>query len=121
MRLSKFLSVVVMGTFLSIIYVYQQTEIFRFGYLGQRKLNEFQQLQDKNASLRYSIERSASLISVGDKVSTNIDFQMPDSYRLVKLEADQFTGKNGVFAPANTLLSRIFGTRREAQAKTVNP
>jgi len=90
MRLSKFLFFAVLATFFSILYVYQQTEIFRFGYLGQRRLTEFQDLQDRNTTLRYSIEKSASLIRLGDRASTGmIDLQMPDSYRLVKLENNQ--------------------------------
>ncbi|MFA5114506.1 MAG: hypothetical protein WC469_00370 [Candidatus Omnitrophota bacterium] len=110
-----------MATFLCVIYVYQQTEIFRFGYLGQKRLNEFRELQDRNATLRYSIEKGASLIRVGDKISSNMDFQMPDSYRLVKLDSNQPTVRGGIFYRTDALFSRIFGVRREAQAKTVNP
>jgi len=120
MRLSKFLFFAVVATFFSILYVYQQTEIFRFGYLGQRKLTEFQDLQDKNTTLRYSIERSASLIQLGNKASTDMGLQMPDSYRLVKLENNQ-QAKNGVFSSRENLVSRIFGIKREAQARTTNP
>ena len=121
MRFSRFLSLILMVTFLSVIYVYQQTEIFRFGYLGQKKLSEFHELQDKNATLRYSIERGASLIRVGDQISGSVDFQMPDSYRLVKLSADQAAATGSIFYRGDTFLSRILGVKREAQAKTVNP
>ncbi len=120
MRLSKFLFFAVVVTFFAILYVYQQTEIFRFGYLGQRRLTEFQDLQDKNTTLRYSIEKNASLIRLGDKVFSSMDLQMPDSYRLVKLENSQ-QAKSGVFSSSENLVSRVFGIKREAQAKTINP
>jgi len=121
MKLSKFLSLTVLATFLCIVYVYQQTEIFRFGYLGQRRLNECQDLQDKNNTLKYGIEKSASLIRLGDKISTGMDFQMPDSYRLVKLDNNQQGTKGSIFSSKENLVSRVFGIKREAQAKTINP
>jgi len=104
----------------SLLYVYQQTEIFRLAYVGQKKLVALEELLDKNTYLRYNIERNASLVQIGDRVSGNADFQMPDSYRLVRL----VPSKEGfrLRAPASgkeTLVSRIFGVKRQAEAETI--
>ena len=85
MRLNKFLSMAFFVTFFSLLYVYQQSEIIRLAYAGQKQRMVFQDLLDKNSVLRYNIERSASLVSIGSNISGNSDFQMPDKYQLVKL------------------------------------
>ncbi len=90
-------------------------------YLGQKNTIAFQDLLDKNNILRYNIEKSASLVRIGNKVSQAADFQMPDNYQLVRLVssknnfrlARQLPDKEGVF-------SLIFGIKREAEAKTVD-
>ena len=84
-------------------------------------MNEFQDLEDKNAILKYSIEKNASLSRLGEKISAGMGFQMPDGYRLVKVENNQQAARNGVLPSEEDLLSRIFGIKREAQAKTTNP
>ena len=86
MRLSRFLSVIFFITGLCLLHVYQQTEIFRYAYAGQKKLGLMQDLLDKNVVLRYNIEKNTSLVRIGDKISEDKDFEMPDSYRLVRLK-----------------------------------
>jgi hypothetical protein len=89
-------------------------------YVGQKRLVLYEDLLDKNCILRYNIERDASLVQIGNKISGNADFQMPDSYRLVRLTpsgeglkpAEQLANKETVF-------SRIFGVKRQAEAKTI--
>jgi hypothetical protein len=122
MRLTKFFSAVIFITFFSVLYVYQQSEIFRLAYLGQKKQAIFTELLDKNTALRYNINKSSSLINIGARINGTNDFGMPDNYRFVKFIsspaglklADQSQNKEG-------LLARIFSLKREAQAKTVNP
>lgn len=122
MKLSKFLSITVFITIFSLLYVYQQTEIFRFAYTGQKKQAFFEDLLDKNCVLRYNIEKNASLVCIGDKISGYADFQMPDSYQLVRLFPST-EGGNIKRRPSGkpALISRIFGIKRQAEAKTVNP
>jgi len=122
MRLSKFLSTTGFITLFSLLYVYQQTEIFRLAYVGQNKLTFCQDLLDKNSILRYNIEKRASLVTIGNKISESAEFQMPESYRLVRL----LPTKEGLRARnqspnRQTLLSRLFGIKRQAEAKTINP
>jgi len=122
MRLTKFFSAVVFITSFSVLYVYQQSEIFRLAYLGQKKQTVFTELLDKNTALRYNINKSSSLVSIGERINGTNDFSMPDNYRLVKFVAtpgglklaQQGQGKE-------SLLARIFSLKREAQAKTINP
>lgn len=122
MKLTKFVSAVVFVTSFSVLYVYQQSEIFRLAYLGQKKQAVWTELLDKNTALRYNINKSSSLVNIGTRISETSDFQMPDNYRFVKFVsskeglklADQNQNREG-------LLARIFSLKREAQAKTINP
>jgi len=122
MKLTKFISMVVFITSFSVLYVYQQSEIFRLAYLGQKKQAIFTELLDKNTALRYNINKSSSLVNIGGRINGTSEFQMPDNYRFVKFVssreglklADQSQNKEGLFA-------RIFSLKREAQAKTINP
>lgn len=122
MKLTKFLSAVVFVTSFSVLYVYQQSEIFRLAYLGQKKQAIFTELLDKNTALRYNISKSSSLVNIGERIDQGADFQMPDNYRFVK-----FVSSRDGLKVANenqnseSLLARIFSLRREAQAKTINP
>ena len=109
-------------TFFSLLYVYQQTEIVRLAYAEQKQYTVFQGLLDKNSILRYNMEKNCSLVNIGGSVSNHADFQMPDKYQLVRL----VPSKEGVMfaqGPVNreTLLSRLFGIKRQAEAKTINP
>lgn len=113
---------VVFVTLFSVLYVYQQSEIIRLAYAGQKQNAVFQDLLDKNSILRYNIEKNASLVNIGSNLSGRSDFQMPERYQLVKLVP---TAEGVAFTEANSsnpgLISRILGLNRRAEAKTVNP
>ncbi|MBM3246281.1 MAG: hypothetical protein FJZ13_03005 [Candidatus Omnitrophica bacterium] len=125
MRLSKFLSIIGAITFLSCLYVYQQSEILRLAYVGQKQRAAFEDLLDKNSFLRYNLEKGISLVSIGDRVSKASGFQMPDAYRLVRLESRQQNlrqkAQQGPTANRNNIVARLFGIKRQAEAKTINP
>lgn len=122
MKLSKFLTFAVFITAFALLYVYQQSEIFRFAYTGQKKQARFADLLDNNSLLRYNIEKSASLVRIGNRLSKAPEFEMPTSYRLVRLTqplenlslAQHVYNKEG-------MLSRLFGIKRQAEAKTISP
>lgn len=122
MRLNKFISLTVFITSFCVLYVYQQSEIFRLAYLGQKKQLTFNELLDKNTALRYNIKKNSSLVNIGKNMAGASEFQMPDNYRFVKFipsrdglkVAPQDQGREG-------LLARIFSLKRQALAKTVNP
>lgn len=109
-------------TCLSLLYVYQETEIFRLAYVGQKKQVVFEDLLDKNSILRYNIKRNASLVQIGARVEGSADFQMPDTYRLVRLapSGEGLKVKEGS-SNRQTLVSRLFGIKRQAEATTINP
>ncbi len=122
MRLSKFLATVSLVTFISCLYVYQQTEILRLAYLGQKEKTTFEDLLDKNSFLRYNLEKGISLVRIGDRVSKVADFQMPDTYRLVRLAPTQENLKLKAQGPnRQNIVARLFGIKRQAEAKTINP
>ena len=121
MKLSKFISVILSLTCFSLIYVYQQTEIFRLGYVSQKRQVNFGDLLDKNTVLRYNMGRNTSLVRIGDKISQGNEFEMPGSFRLVKMKnagrviiAARQPKKQNIFA-------RLFAVTRQAEAKTINP
>ncbi|MDD3345039.1 MAG: hypothetical protein PHO34_01185 [Candidatus Omnitrophica bacterium] len=122
MKMGKFLSITVFVTSFCVLYVYQQSEIFRLAYLGSKRQSTYKELLDKNTALSYSIKKSSSLVNIGTRISQTHDFQMPDNYRFVKVVSSkdglrpvsQGQGREG-------LLAGIFSLKREAQAKTINP
>ncbi|MDD5166464.1 MAG: hypothetical protein PHQ57_03640 [Candidatus Omnitrophica bacterium] len=122
MRLSRFLLTSSLITFLCILYVFQQTEILRMAYVGQKKRVAFDDLLDKNSILRYNINKDASLVQIGDSIAKCSDYEMPNSYRLVKFVSNKGNLRAGTQAVnKENLLSRLFGIKRQAEAKTINP
>ncbi len=123
MRLSKFLALVFVTTFLSLLYVWQQTKTVSLAYEGQRKLTRFQELLDENSVLRYNLKHNTSLVKLGIRNSGDGKFEMPNSYCLVKLnkgvEGVRVTKRSGV-SRMPAFASRILGVKKQAEAKTVN-
>ncbi len=107
-------------TFISCLYVYQQTEILRLAYIGQKKKATFEDLLDKNSFLRYNLEKSISLVRIGERVSKTAAFQMPNDYRLVRVSLFEEGLSSKTQKPKKqNLASRLFGIKRQAEAKTI--
>lgn len=121
MRVSKFLSIVIFITAFSLLYVWQQTEIFRLAYTGQKNSSAFQDLLDKNNILRYNIKRNASLICIADKVLKAKAFEMPEDYRLVRLTYPENPKALRALSKRESLAFRLFGIKSQAEAKTIYP
>ena len=72
--------------------------------------------------MRYNLKKNTSLVKLGSRISREGEFEMPNSYCLVKLskpaEGVKFA-KNSA-SRVLTFASRIFGVKRQAEAKTVN-
>ena len=120
MRLSRFLILAFIATMFALTYVSQQTEIFRLAYEGQKNTKKFQELLDANSNLRYSFKKKTSLVCIGNKVSGQSDFTMPENYCLVRLDPSCTLVKSSRPAKRETVVARIFGTKRQAEARTVN-
>ncbi len=122
MKISRFLSITAFITFFSLIYVWQQTEVFRLAYVGQKNQATFQDLLDKNSILRYNLKQNVSLICIGNKVSESADYEMPDNYRLVRsLAPNKEIRAVKQTSQKENILSRLLGIKRQAEARTVNP
>lgn len=121
MKLPKFLSIIGLVTLFSILYVYQQTEVVRLAYSGQKRVSILEDLLDKNSLLRYNLGKRISLVNIAEKISDADDFQMPDAYRLVKLSSKTRLRLSIQSEKGEGLVSRIFGIKREAEAKTLKP
>jgi len=123
MKVYKFLTAMLLVTLFALLYVWQQTEVFRLAYVGQKQLNSFDELLDKNTCLRYNIEKNSSLTRVGSKVTQDADLQLPDTYRIVKvLYPRRLLVKASVqSSKKETLFSRLLGVGRQAEAQTINP
>ena len=120
MRISKFLSTVTFITFFALLYVWQQTEIFRLAYEGQKNFAVLQDLLDKNTLLRYNREKNASLTRISNKISKVADFQMPEAYRLVRLAQPlEKTRASKYILKKENIVLRLFGIKRQAEAKTI--
>ncbi len=123
MRLSKFLLLVTSITLFCLLYVYQQTEIFSLAYIGQKKSVIFHDFLDKNAMLRYNINQNTSLVLIDNKVCGYANFEMPNSYRVVKLvypqEGLKIANRSRTLKLKNIATS-LFGIKRQAEARTID-
>jgi hypothetical protein len=122
MKLSKFLLTASFITLFSLLYVCLQAEIFRLGYVAEKSQAVFQDLLDKNSISRYNIERKASLVHIFNKVSECADFEMPATYRLVRLTSLKEGSRPGARSlKRENFVWRFFSIKRQAEAKTINP
>lgn len=122
MRISKILFLAIFLTSLCLLYVFQQSEIFRLGYAGQKKAANLQDLLDKNTLLRYNIEKNISLVRLGDTISQAKDYEMPEDYQLVKLPYLFEEAQSGKRPPEKqNIIARFFSVKRTAEAGTLKP
>jgi hypothetical protein len=121
MRVPKFLLAVVCVTAFSLVYVWQQAEIFRIAYENQKRLSEFQDLLDVNSLLRYNLKRNCSLVNIGHKISESGEFRMPDNYLELKLSRrkQDLLASRKKEIEENKIL-RFFAIKRQAEAKTTD-
>ena len=100
--------------------MYQQSEIFRLAYQGQKQLTVFQDLLDKNTILRYNIDKNASLIRIGSRISESSNYEIPNTYRLVRAEVSEEI-RLSQYVQRNNTLVHLFDIKKQAEANTINP
>lgn len=121
MRVSKFLLLISFITFMALVYVYQQSEIFYLAYLGGKKQAILADLLDKNNIFRYNINRFSSLPYLDSKILHNVDFEIPAAKQLVRLPITQDNIKiNSESERKPNIVFSFFGKARQAQAQTLN-
>jgi hypothetical protein len=121
MKIGRLVGLILWVTFFAVLYVWQQTEIFRLGYLVQRELSSFHELLDKNSNLRYNLNKRTSLTHIDSKVSGYGDFQVPGSYLLVKVPRDEDErGEQTASSGPLGVITGLFSIKRQAEAKTIN-
>lgn len=121
MRLSKFLLLIFFVTFIALVYVYQQSEIFYLAYLVGRKQAMLADLLDKNNIFRYNINKLSSLPYLDSKILRNVDFEMPAVKQLVRFNVEEDYIKISSESKRKTnLIFSFFGRARQAQAQTLN-
>jgi hypothetical protein len=119
MKLSRFIFIVVFLTIVSLSYVWQQSEIFCLAYKGQKRLSVYQSLAEKNAILKYCKQSNISLVRISDRLEEKDKFQIPETYRLVRLVSPQKNLKVGANPSRREgFLSRFFSVKRQAEART---
>lgn len=116
--MTKFMLTIIIITCFSLSYVWQQTEIFRLAYEGQKNLAVFQGLSEKNNILKYNIKRNTSLVRLGNKISGDANYQMPSTYRLVKFTQPAQGLQAKYSYRKESLFSYLFGVKRVAEAQT---
>jgi len=120
MKLPKFMLLVASVTCLCLLYVCQQTEIFRLAYVGQKRSILLRDSLDKNTMLRYNINKNTSLVLLNDRITAS-NFEMPDSYRVVKVPGvSQGTAADHRSSSLKSLAASVFGIKRQAEARTID-
>lgn len=126
MRTSKCIALTVLGTVLCLLHVFLQTEIVKFGY----EINSASQIldtqKDKQTSLQFVLSSMQSPLNIDKSLSSDKDvYQLPDSFKLVKLSPAGSSVDSGMTAPdrAAPVLRRFafstFFTGRQAEARTI--
>ena len=107
-------------TFFAILYVHQQTEVMRLAYVNQKAVAQFEDCLEKNAFLRYNLERKISLIRIGEKVAAYANLQMPAEVKLVQMNVGS-TELTSAQEKKGNIFTSLLGIKRVAEAEPVNP
>ena len=121
MRVSRFILLIFFITFVALVYVYQQSEIFYLAYLGGKKQMVLSDLLDKNNIFRYNINKFSSLTYLDNSILRNVDFELPAVKQLVRMNLKEDKRNTGfALKPRPNILFSFFGRARQAQAQTLN-
>lgn len=130
MRTSRCILYTAIGTVLSLLYVFQQTEIVKLGYKITLTENVLEAAQDRRTSLEYTLSSLESPLSLDKNLFLNKDeFEIARSYKLVKvgipkkegvLPADKTrVAREGRLSLWKRLASASFFAGPQAEAKTL--
>jgi len=87
MKILRFFIFMVIITSLSLVYVFQQTEIIKLAYQTDRKSSLYQELSNENIILKYDLDTLNSLSHLGKTlVAKEAKFELPNGSQLATLE-----------------------------------
>lgn len=73
--------------------------------------------------LRYNINKNTSLVLIDSRISGYADFEMPDTFRVVKLvnpsEGLRIANQSRS-SGLKTIATALFGIKRQAEARTID-
>ncbi len=122
MRTSRCILYTAVGTILSLLYVFQQTEIVKLGYRITSTEKVLEATLDRKTSLEYTV----SSLESPQNLDKNPGFQMPEGYKFVRLSPVSDKGKTAAQAVAfkqNPILKRLalssLFAGRQAEARTL--
>ena len=123
MRLRRFSLLIFFITFMSLVCVYQQKQIFYLAYQGDRKQTKLQELLDRNNVLRYNLNVYSSLPYLDKRLFVkSADFEIPQVQRLVKLDFTQTKTRMTRNPEKNkNLFTNLFNIiTKQAEARPIN-
>ena len=120
MRISRFLYAISLVTVFCLVYVYQQTEIFRMAYVGQQREALFQDLLDKNTLLRYNIESRASVVRIGSRILQDNVYEMPGDFQTLAYASDKKSVAKANLPHRENILAKLLSVKSEAQAGMIS-
>ena len=124
MKLTRFLKGMAILTFLSVIYIHLQVQIYDFAYQAKRKEKDLHRWSDHNGNMTYSILKLKSANHLGVKLLTqDSNLQFRDNNNIIKLETHiPLKKERSVVEPPKiekkpNVLASIFSLRSQAEAK----
>ncbi len=131
MPLVRSLKCMLFFTFLALVYIYMQMNIYELAYQGKQKERIFLNLKEYNTMINYRILRLKSAHHLGDTLlAKDSDLRFRDqqqTVRLAKRSDDLDNGVTNVHSSDNSFLQRLLSlltlseARAESQKKSLNP
>ena len=124
MKLSRFLTILVLITVTSLFYVHQQIELIKQSYIIQLNQHKVDDLLDQNRILKYNVIALKAPVNLENQlVANDVKLVLPERWQVVRIagsriEKEALSGKK----PLPLLFSflRFFALNREAQAKPID-
>ena len=127
MRTTRCLLIAGLVTVLSLLYVFQQTEVVKLAYRITAEEQRLEAAQDRRTTLEFALSTLESPVSIEQNfMFPNGSFEMPRSFRLVKVEGPSAASAAALSVATSSTSSgwRRFALRslfsaRQAEARTV--
>jgi hypothetical protein len=127
MKTTRCLALVGCVTAMSLLYVFQQTEVVKLGYQITAQEKKLEAAQDRRTALDFVLSSIESPVSIGQNfMLPNGTFEMPSTFRLVKVGQPAQSSAAALSVATSSRSSgwrrfafRSFFSPRQAEARTV--